>query len=242
MLIAGCSHSAGSEIDGTEDSIYNREHSYGSHLAKLLGYHPLNISISGASNSTISRSILEWVNVHYTKDTELFVLVSWTESSRIEVPAEFNFNYKSGNSSISWFSKTSNQYHRINQGWEGFTLEEKRFIRPYHQFIANNLEYLEIISANYVLQLQYFFQSKNIKYLMCNTMHMFSNCRQLDFYLNLIDDNNYINIRNNEESFYWKYKNLGYTNPKAKYWHHDEKPHLMYCKELYKFIKQKGIL
>ena len=29
LLIAGCSHTAGSEIDGNEDSTYNRENSYG---------------------------------------------------------------------------------------------------------------------------------------------------------------------------------------------------------------------
>ena len=33
MLIAGCSHAAGSEIDGTEDSVYNRQHSFGALLA-----------------------------------------------------------------------------------------------------------------------------------------------------------------------------------------------------------------
>ena len=36
LLIAGCSHAAGSEIDGKEDSKYNREHSYGALVAKKL--------------------------------------------------------------------------------------------------------------------------------------------------------------------------------------------------------------
>jgi hypothetical protein len=33
LLIAGCSHTAGSEIDGSEDSKHNRKHSYGNQLA-----------------------------------------------------------------------------------------------------------------------------------------------------------------------------------------------------------------
>ena len=57
-LIAGCSHSAGSEIDGNQDSSYNRDNAFGSVLAKKLGYRPLNISVTGATNSGIARSIL----------------------------------------------------------------------------------------------------------------------------------------------------------------------------------------
>ena len=35
-IVAGCSHSAGSEIDGDQDSLYNREHAYGSLLVEKL--------------------------------------------------------------------------------------------------------------------------------------------------------------------------------------------------------------
>ena len=237
MLIAGCSHTAGSEIDGTEDSTYNRSKSFGNQLAVALGFTPINIAICGATNSTIARSVLEWFDANDTTDTEVFVLVAWTESSRMELPAKINFDYLTGSPCVSWFSTTADQYHRINQGWEGSTSQEKRFIKTYHNFIANNLDYLEIQSVNYVLQLQNFLQKKSIKYVMCNTMHMFSKYPHLDFYFNLIDQSSYLNLKNNEESFYWKYKNLGFDNPKAKYWHHNEKPHKLYTKELYKFIK-----
>jgi len=59
MLIAGCSHTAGSEIDGTEDSKYNRLHSYGGILAEKMGYIPVNIAEPGSTNSTIARSVLQ---------------------------------------------------------------------------------------------------------------------------------------------------------------------------------------
>ena len=36
-LIAGCSHTAGFEIDGTEDPEHNRQHSWGNQLAHMLG-------------------------------------------------------------------------------------------------------------------------------------------------------------------------------------------------------------
>jgi hypothetical protein len=44
-------------------------------------------------------------------------------------------------------------------------------------------------------------------------------------------------MEKNDQSFFIKYKNLGYTNLKAKYWHHDETPHAMFADELFKFIK-----
>ena len=53
MLISGCSHTAGSEIDGSQDSKYNREHSFGAVLANMMGYTPINMAEPAAPNSSI---------------------------------------------------------------------------------------------------------------------------------------------------------------------------------------------
>ena len=240
MLIAGCSHAAGAEIDGTQDSKYNRSNSFGNLLAKKMNYTPVNIASSGSANPSIARSILEWVTANYNeKDTELFILTAWTESSRMEIPSAQGTWYDGANQSADWFSETSKDFFRINQGWKGGDFYEKRILPEYHRFITKNLEYLEVQSANYVLQLQYFLKSQSIDYLMCNTMHMFSpDNRYLNFYLSLIDKTKYIDIVNTESAFYWKYKNLGYENTKAQYWHHDEKPHELYADELLNFISR----
>ena len=88
-LVAGCSHSAGAEIDGNEDSLYNRDNSFGSLLCKKLGYEPINIALGGATNSGIARSVLRWINENYKpNEMEVFVCIGWTESSRLEVPAQ----------------------------------------------------------------------------------------------------------------------------------------------------------
>ena len=50
-LIAGCSHAAGHEIDGSFDSSYNRDHSYGNQLAKRMNRQPVNIACGGLSNT-----------------------------------------------------------------------------------------------------------------------------------------------------------------------------------------------
>ena len=57
--------------------------------------------------------------------------------------------------------------------------------------------------------------------------------------INLIDDTKFYKPKSpQEESFYWKYKNLGYNNEKAKYWHHGEEAHSLYAEELYNFVKE----
>jgi hypothetical protein len=242
-LIAGCSHSAGSEIDGTEDSRYNREHSFGSLLAKQLGYEPINIAINGATNSGIARSILLWFEEHYDPTKmEVFVCVGWTESSRLEVPARNRpCYYNDGNASAPWFDSSTNSFFKINFGWEGGNEEERIMIPPYHKFMAENLDMLETWAAKDVLMIEYFLKSKSIPYVMTSTMHMFTPDDPFTRYLvDLVDDTRYFNIKTTQdEAFFWKYRNLGYINEKAKYWHHGEEPHRLYAEELYKFVKEK---
>jgi len=235
MLIAGGSDLAGSEIDGTEDSAYNREHAFGNVLAEKMGYTPINIAVTGATNPTIARSVLEWFDANYNADTmDVFVTVGWTESSRMEVPVNHRCDYRHSNPAIDWFPETMESYLRINFGWPGND-DEKKFIAYYHEFMAKNTTYLEILSINCVLQLQYFFKMHQVPYVMCNTLHMVTSGKHLDFYIKQVDQTRYYEFSNNE-GFYWKYKNAGYTNPKAKYWHHDETPHLLHADALYQFL------
>jgi hypothetical protein len=242
-LIAGCSHSAGSEIDGNQDSRDNRDNAFGSLLATKLGYRPLNISINGATNSGIARSILMWFDENYNPDTmDVYVIVGWTESSRLEIPAKHRpSDFHSGNPSIEWYDSSANSYLRINYGWAGSTDFEKSTIPGYHKFMEENETYLEYQAASEVLLVQYFLKSLNVQYVMCNTMHMFvPNDHYVSYLLKMIDDRYYYNYNTNQDqSFFWKYRNLGYENPKAKYWHHNEEPHRLYAEELYKFIGEQ---
>jgi hypothetical protein len=243
MLIAGCSHTAGSEIDGAEDSVYNRQHSYGNQLAYKMEYRPINMAEPGSTNPTIARSVLQWFNEKYDPSTmNVFVLVGWTESSRMEVPWHRPSHYYDHNPYGNYNPTTSKDYLRINLGWAGSDPEEKQLIPEYHRFMATNESYLEIVSANAVLQIQYFLDSLDVDYLMCNTMHMFDpKCKHLRFYKSMINTTKYYMFDNNEEAFFWKYKNAGFENPKAKYWHHNELPHSLYAEELQHFIEANNV-
>jgi len=237
VLIAGCSHAAGSEIDGTEDSPYNRRKSFGGVFSSRLGAKDINISLVGATNPMIARSVLEWFQNNYDEEHEdLFVLIAWTETSRLEIPLlDRMHNYKSSNTAVSWFSPSADHFLQINQGWKGQTKEEKKMLPFYHRFIADNLIYLEIITLNLILQIQYFLESKKINYMMCNTMNSFDKNRCLELYKGMINKTKYFNFDKDDEGFYWKYKNLGFVNEKAKYWHHGEEAHNLYAESLLDF-------
>jgi hypothetical protein len=245
LLVAGCSHAAGAEIDGSTDSEYNRKNSFGNILAYKLERTPINIAIHGTANSGIARSVLNWFHKEYDPNTmDVFTLVAWTESSRLEVSSKnhsFGYHLEGGSPNADWFDVTCNEYHRINFGWFGGDAEERKIIPTYHRFMADNATMLETWAANYVLQLQYFFESKQIQYLMCDTMHMFNlEDKFVKQYSDLIDSAKYYCFNKGDGgTFFWKYRNLGYINPKAKYWHHDEVPHQLYAEELYDFIQEK---
>ena len=243
LLVAGCSHTTGSEIDGMHDSVYNRQHSYGNRLAKLLNRTPINIADPGTSNIGIGRSIIDWLGNEYNADsTDLFILIGWTESIRMEIPSQRIHWYDKHNEYHDWFSLAARWYWRCNPGWYGGDNEEKEVIPLIHKFMATHEYYIEIQSMINVLQIQYQLKYLNIPYLMCNTMHMFTEGNTyLDVYRNNIDADYYYNWNNNDESFYWKYKNLGHVNEKAKYWHHGEIPHQLYAEELYNYMRSTNV-
>ena len=71
-LVAGCSHSAGFEIDGSEDSAYNRSNSFGNVLSTMLSLEPHNISLGAQSNSAIARSVIDYIESDTTSSCLLY--------------------------------------------------------------------------------------------------------------------------------------------------------------------------
>lgn len=239
LLINGCSHTAGSEIDGTEDSKYNRDHSYGNMLAQKLGIRPINISLAGQSNPAIARGILDWFQHEYDADTmEVSVCIGWTESIRIDFPSPFSVDYTGASHAADRYCKYTEDFLQINAGWSGSRPDEKEIIEYWQDVQARYPIYLEMVTINAILQMQYFLKMHGVEYIMCNTMHLLSlPCHYYDFYLDLIDQSRFYKLADNESAFFWYYKNLGYENPKAKYWHHGEEPHELQSQRLYEFFK-----
>lgn len=243
LLIAGCSNSSGSEIDGTPDSRYNRDHSFGNQLALRLDCKPVNIAMRGVSNPAIARSVLEWFDKCYDAESmDVFVLVGWTSSSRMEAPLHRPTWYNEQNPHADWISESSYNFLQVHHGAKPGNSDEREIYERYPMFIVNEEIFLEILSANYALQLQYFFKSKNIPYLQVNTLYQFTQLNHhIEFYLNQIDRLRYLDFDNPKEAFYYKYADLGYKNLKAQYFHHSEEPHWRYADHLLEHIKQHNL-
>ena len=101
-IVAGCSHSAGFEIDGTEDSSYNRSKSYGNVLSTMLKLEPHNISLGAQSNSAIARTVIDYCEHN---DDVSFVVVGWSEMTRISLPSGHDVDHIGSNSTVDTYTK-----------------------------------------------------------------------------------------------------------------------------------------
>ena len=242
LLIAGCSHTGGSEIDGSQDSAYNRENSYGGVLARKLNRKPVNIAMVAMSNRAIARSVLNWFSKEYDADTmDVIVLIGWTENIRIDFPNPHAIGYGPANTDTDYYTKINEHFLQINAGWAGGNDYERKVIPYWHEYQATHEYMCELECINTVLQMQYFCKSKNVDYVMTNTMKMFSEDNShLDFYIEQVDQSKYMDMLDNDAAFFWHYRNAGYENPKAKYWHHNEEPHRLHAEKLFKFSHLDG--
>jgi len=239
LLISGCSHTSGSEIDGNQDSKYNRANSFGGVLAKKLNRKPVNLALVSMSNRAIVRSILDWFDKFYQPDMDVMVLIGWTENIRIDFPNPYNVDYKCANPDADYYCEANEDFLQINAGWPGGNEYEKSVIPYWHEYQAKHEFMCELHCINLILQMQYFLNMHGCDYLMCNTMKMFSpENTHLQFYINLVDHSKYMNMLDNDKSFFWYYRNAGYENPKAKYWHHNEEPHRLYAEKLFNFYSE----
>ena len=97
-LILGCSHAAGSEI--SSDDQYNYSHSFPVHIAKSLGYQPLNHAIPGGSNDAMFRIFERDLE---TLDYDDIVIACWTGCNRSEI-----------------YHDTDQQWLALNTGQQGW--------------------------------------------------------------------------------------------------------------------------
>lgn len=247
LLIAGCSHAAGSEINGSQDSVYNRQYSFGNTLARKLGKVPINIAHHAISNAGIARSVMTWVDQNHNLTDNLSVLIAWTDSGRMELTRPYEIDHEKTTRSTDWFDVTQKFVYNVNFGTgkeQGhlYSPEEVNYFQQVQKFMVDNPLYLEIHTIHCILMLQNYLKLKNIEYLMCNSMYTLgAEETLLDYYVRHVDTSRYYKLLEKDECFYWKFRNLGYENPKAKYWHHDEIPHQLFADELYQFAGENHV-
>ena len=94
ILIAnGCSHTAGAEIEYTQQGECY-EKAWPKKLADSLGYKPVNLSVSGASDDRVVRTTIEYIGKlkkypNYDP-SKFFVVISWPGLHRTELYQTFD--------------------------------------------------------------------------------------------------------------------------------------------------------
>lgn len=242
LLIVGCSHAAGYEINGGEDSPENREMSFGNKLAGMLGRTPVNIALGGFSNGAIFRSLLEWLNKKYDPETQdLSVLVAWTEPFRMDIPSNvLAAVYDDGKFPAERF--VANTFFTQMVGVFGAETQDPNLM-PYREILLSDKchPYLDVMSLTQMIAAQQLLANLGIGYLMCNTMNHPAVTPITATYLSALNKDLFVDILEPSKCFYFYYRDQGYDNPKAQYWHHSEEPHQLYAEYLHQYITDNDV-
>ena len=259
FLSFGCSHTAGSEIDGRGDSDYNRQHSYGAKLAEKFGYDEhLNFAQCGGCNQRIFVLTTQVINeiIHNENtlipysDAEYFFLIGWTSLNRFEL------RYSDDNKYV--YTQCGAAGDNIDPkviptciGMEPQLIHERDLQRTAEHipYITNPMIMADYL-ASYVFSVQQLCKAHNIKYYMfnsienfCKTDGMHSNRLNTEEMLyrpgNLniykhIDRSCYYHPESYELNYYrWCTNVKGHDNRSNKYWHLGEEAHQDWADHIY---------
>jgi hypothetical protein len=244
LLIAGCSQAAGHEINGEQDCEYNRQHSFGNLLAQRLDREPVNVAQGGLSNAGIVRSVMTWFHEVHDPADDVAVLVAWSEACRLDIPQSPEVDY--ANPAADHYFNSHRDFLQVNISMEitpEMNENEQRNILCAQRFMIEQQAYCEIQTMQNIMMLQNYFAARGVQYLMCSTMELY-NANSLGrpnkwtrHYLPFVNTDVFMDFNDPDAWFYWHYRNAGYENPLAKYWHHDEEPHALYADKLYDYVK-----
>jgi len=245
MLINGCSHTAGSEIDFQYQPICY-EKSWGRWLTDLSGDEYINISMPGAGNEYIRRTTQDWIienvflNKLYNKE-DLHVIVMWSGFDRKEV------YYPDSNQTDNVNPISDPKLHTKTMQYEIKRLQEVMVY--FHDVLYSNLKNMMTLN-----DLLYFLNTHNIKYTFLNALNSFITLEELNYgykkhvlyqsyYNNLwvfneINKNKHLGIFNKENTFFHHLND--HTEFKwsefSKKGHFGEDAHKYWANKVYNFM------
>ena len=232
VLINGCSHSAGSEIEGSGigEGNYNRENSFGAQFAKKLNCTYTNIAYPGASNDYIARTTMYWLldNLELAKRT-LF-LIHWTGTERTE------YFYDQGGTTAFDFiefcpdTKVTHLHPQHYPDWAPKHWHNNLDILSNHLFI-NPVQW-EINRYNNIIQTQELLKAHSCRYLFRNAFQCCNSSARYTYYAQRVDKENFLDYDNPEESFYEHCVNKGFSVEGQQYWHHRLDAHTYWANRL----------
>jgi len=239
LVAVGCSHTAGADIDGNPASYYNRQNCFAAQLANKLGYEYINVSVNGASNQFIHRKVIEYITNYMESPKEVFFLIGWTSSDRMELRYSENSNFEHNNladlEDRKYFPFTSGTHKNL-------ILDDK--MKKLNKFIDILFDYhlKENERATLAYSTQQILKSLEIPYFMFNSCNGIERTEYTGPILDKIDKTYYPEPEDESKAYfpYCRFT-LGY-NEFSEYWHHYKPAHDEYAIYLFNLLREKNLI
>jgi hypothetical protein len=235
IFINGCSHTAGSEIEGSTlgDSEYNRVQCFGAQLARRLGVDYTNVALPGGSNDYIFRTTNFWIQDNIELAKQSLFLINWTGAARAEY-------FHNGVDNNNWYwmhipfvpdehvgHLHPNSFSYINKHDHSNATSLTR-----HMFMSE--PHWQINRYMNILNLQSMLKVHNIPYIFKNALEFCSNDTRYQYYSSRIDRRNYKGYNDESESFFEHCLDAGFSIEGQLFHHHKIEAHTYWADKLFR--------
>lgn len=246
LVINGCSHTAGSEIDGAGvgDSPTCRSNSFGNLIAERVGREAINMAYPGGSNERICRSSMAWLGDNLekilNKELDVFFLVHWTGFER------FDYHFSQERFGDPDLLKIKFSSYCEDPHYQSFTnqspvpdwgrRETQEVVRAYKTMFLNSFETWSDNKIKNIISLQGILKQFNIPYWFGDSFYV-DYCNTPTFQkLTKVLDTKYFPYYNRKDmSYYWMCSDAGFKNQDTsnKLWHLGREAHKFYADWLF---------
>lgn len=238
LVTIGCSHTAGSMIDGRNGtSWYNKQHSFGGLIAEKYKMSHFSLGVPGGSNQYIYRSTIRFINNFMNDSDDYIFLIGWTSTNRIEMRYPENSNYT--HKIVGDFLDTKYIPFTVGTNPALYHTTELKQLDKLCPLIFYE-DQLATDWAVYAYTLQNLLKNKNIKYYMFNTCHDIPVLDDSKDIINALDKDLYYNPTDIDYSMLYWALNKGFE--KTSCWHLKADGHAAWAEHLEDLLKKQGLL
>lgn len=231
LLINGCSHSAGSEIEasGIGEGKFNRDNCFGAQLANKWNIANINLSQPGGSNDYIANSTALWCLTNTEKVSSTFFLIHWTSPERMDVFTKDSC----GKKYMDWIFDSKFGHIHPDHYCPNLPNEDKQYASKLSKYLFINETHWEINKLMNMIKTQTILKSFGAKFRFYNAFDVCSESDRYQQYHNLLDLDTTADLFTENQSFYyWAIAN-GHSIDGQLYWHHKLPAHTAYANKLY---------
>ena len=234
LFINGCSHSAGSEIEGSGigEGTYNRENCFGAKLARKLSVDKINLAYPGGSNDYIANSTMLWCLNNPEKVQKTYFLIHWTGPDRTDF-----YTKESDSPKYQDWCFDDKFAHIHHDHYCPHLQEQEKFLaKKISKVLFLNETNWEINRFLNIIRTQTLLKSLGAQYSFHNA---FTSCIKEDRYKkyhDLIDKNHFHNMTEKDCTFYYWALNREHDIKGQLHWHHKEPAHSDWADFLFKSL------